>query len=87
MLRMKVLRKKGFFIFRDFRETGQFPSQTTTALPPRGAQQALLSHHPSLMPRQRVKLNVMGKVAPGVRRFDKHAARSEEGHNLWGYAA
>ena len=30
MLRLKILRRKGFVVFWDFRETGQLPSQTTT---------------------------------------------------------
>ena len=30
VLRLKILRRKGFVVFWDFRETGQFPSQTTT---------------------------------------------------------
>ena len=51
------------------------------------AQKPLQSLDTSLMPRHCVELDVIGKVAPGVRRFGKHAARSEEGHNVWGYAA
>ena len=30
VLRLKILRRKRFVVFWDFRETGQFPSQTTT---------------------------------------------------------
>ena len=31
MLRLKILRRKSFVVFWDFRETGQFPSQPTTS--------------------------------------------------------
>ena len=32
VLRLKILRRKRFVVFYDFRETGQFPSQTTTSV-------------------------------------------------------